>query len=101
MKSIDRWSAELLVECGYAGMTQGNQLLTNSLEEPREQIIDPFADTLAGRRQANALEDWLSHTPEINKIWAKSEHRQDCYSNHQWRLDRIKWCIEAIKQVEE
>jgi hypothetical protein len=99
--------AEALVQCGYADYQIGDGSvrwkdaeLDNLCEE-----VEPFADTLEGRRQADALEDWLfiNH----NRLWAIDSKRPEAvppiissnrfYSQHQWRLDRIKWCFEQLE----
>ena len=104
--------AEILVESGYlndnsfiAGLSnenwlrfiQGENYEFDSKCDPSDApVIDPFADTLEGRRQLDAIEDWLYRNREILMIgsWHKfAEPLQTGQSQHQWRLDRIKWCL--------
>lgn len=118
MKNI----AEALVECGYAHSvpTSFNFIPQEGVEyiqmvkKPdlfqygQYQEVNPFADTLEGRKQANALEDWLfiNH----NRLWAIDSKRPEAvppiisssrfYSQRQWRLDRIKWCFEQPTIIE-
>ena len=99
-------AAEILVECGYADYKTDN----NNYVCWREPEIDntmeavkPFSDTLEGRRQADAIEDWLT----INKhsLYQNSEYEAESpklpYSKfgcfwYQHRLNRIKWCLEEL-----
>lgn len=60
--------------------------------------INPFLDTLESIHQAHALEDWL-YSNHYLKLWKKSKLDTFDYnakSLHQWRLDRIRYCIEQI-----
>lgn len=98
--------AQALVEHGYAHSIAGNEisLRANDSEEYKDTFgyidIDPFSDTLEGRRQADALEDWLYYK-QFN-IWAKSSGAA-CGPQHehfhQWRLDRIRWCFEQLTKL--
>ena len=100
---ITKKAAEILVECGYGSACpdiEGVYVKKNNFV----RTVLPFTDTLEGRRQAYAIEDWLA----LNGIWRKSfkaVHVDMKISGHQWRLDRIKWCLEklsnrAIKDAE-
>jgi len=51
-------------------------------------------DTLEGRRQADALEDWLSDNETM--LWLAAHPIECKTTGHQWRLDRIKWCLEEL-----
>ena len=102
--------AEALVECGYADECFYNRHTKNwridrlSMEMIAE-VVDPFADTLEGRRQADALEDWLTWIHD--ELWIKSFSALDdptCgtgQTHHQWRLDRIKYCFEQLEKRDE
>lgn len=46
---------QILIEGKYAGRVQGSQIVTIYGVED----VDPYADTLSGRRQADAIEDFL------------------------------------------
>jgi len=91
--------AEALVDCWYGNFTDGVNIID---WKGVKQKIDPFADTLEGRRQADALEDWL-----INNHWDLWNESRRGYSTsptgkqHQWRLDRIKWCFEQLEAQDE
>jgi hypothetical protein len=93
--------AEALVECGYKEAdsyreSKGDYFLTaGDLWVDGEALVQPFADTLEGRRQADALEDWLIYKGyydefDFSKLagWPRNFH--------QWRLDRIKRCFEEL-----
>ena len=98
-------AAEILVECGYAiaynqhndGVT-ANLTLGNDGEPLWIENCDPFADTLEGRRQADAIEDWLCAEEGVS--WTISgraiDESETNYKLHEWRLDRIKWCFEEL-----
>lgn len=62
-----------------------------------EVACEPFADTLEGRRQADAIEDWLRNLK--TKLWRLSPPHQPegefTYYRIE-RLDRIKWCLEQL-----
>ena len=100
--------AEILVECGKAIRWRNpvDPKFTGIIMVLTEADVDgdygefnewcnPFADTLEGRRQADAIESYLIQTNfhrEFNVLTAKPE----VADFHQWRLDRIKWCIEQL-----
>ena len=102
MTNINKKAAEILVKCGYANKsfneTQGfiNLHVEGVNKSLQTQVCDPFSDTLEGRRQADAIEDWLVQ----NKydLWLSSQTAPESHGikNHQWRLDRIKWCLEQL-----
>jgi hypothetical protein len=89
-------TVEILVKAGYAEKIIGKGVQTTA-EWYTE--IDPFADTLEGRQQADAIEDWLVNN-EIG-LWIQSSNSRfvpEQKSKHQDRLDRIKWCLEQIDE---
>ena len=103
--------AQILVECGYAVQIDFDK--QPFIHEGEWHVffsdgsiaVNPYADTLEGRRQADAIEDWLKDTSvyEVNhggfQIWEKSKienPRPAGMSQHQHRLDRIKWCIQEL-----
>lgn len=108
--------AEALVECGYAKAYQGElgHYFLDTGDYQFDILIrekcDPFADTLEGRRQADALEDWLRTFRPLqpgkvqpDDLWHLSETKVGAsgarsISHHQWRLDRIKWCFEQMEK---
>ena len=60
---------------------------------------DPFAGTLEGRRQADAIEDWIEENE--GKLWRVNSicnNQDESDSHHQWRLDRIKWCLDEMSK---
>ena len=102
--------AEILVEAGYASdygggcdPISGNEYWIRSKEPVgfKHIPVQVFVDTLEGRRQADAIEDWLVYNH--GELWCDSECLTECCTNkhkeHQWRLDRIKWCIKEIKDT--
>ena len=105
--------AEALVECRYAHSVAGNgiSLRANTPEDYKNTFgyidVDPFADTLEGRRQADALEDWLHNEhysliqeAKVAEMLRKDNQNNDFtgqYNGRQKRLDRIKWCFEQLE----
>lgn len=104
--NTDKLMAEALVECGfiseYHEPNPDNYYV--SMRESYTYIvglalyeINPFADTLESRRQADALEDWLYYN--IYDLWTQSMAiKQQSDNFHQWRLDRIKYCFEQLAE---
>ena len=96
--------AKALVECGYAKAHQGElgHYFLDTGDYQFEILIrekcDPFADTLEGRRQEEALEDWL-HKYHGNLL-KRAKHSVGVkfpYNGRQKRLDRIEWCFEQLE----
>jgi len=99
-------AAEILVECGYADSylidkrehLQHNPPITMVIHDTVVDGIrfecDPFSDTLEGRRQADVIEDWLNNNNQ--SMWLTSGIKIKLPKGHQWRLDRIKWCLEQL-----
>ena len=104
-------AAEILVECGYATSYEKDghhwyveYLYTDNM--PCYEKVNPFADTLEGRRQADAIEDWFNHNEEPYKLWCDSDLMTRSVESlsksvHQWRLDRIKWCLDNLRGSDE
>ena len=99
--------AALLVKCEYAdhfGYTKApsNEIIgwfVSWQPDPyKTEQVNPYADTLTGRQQLDALEDWLFRNH--HRLWEKSSNkwgeRSHAIKSHQWRLDRIKWCCEQM-----
>ena len=103
--------AEILVECGYAveileAPINGNPnhigwccRTPENVGKTQEwrSVVDPFADTLTGRRQADAIEDFLPFS-----LWEESylEVDTDHGDGRKLKLDRIKWCVEQLEKDE-
>ena len=99
----DEKIAEILVECGYADHATDDGLYVVWSDPDIDHLYEKIQytqDTLEGRRQADAIEDWL--LLEKNQLWNNSYTEANWVTdngkllNHQWRLDRIKWCIEQL-----
>ena len=95
--------AEILVECGYAYecYERENQgwLIQHEKGMRMAYPVKPYMDTLEGRRQADAIEDWLvsNYVTCERNLWEESKNPSNHNKpQHQWRLDRIKWCIEQL-----
>ena len=93
--------AEALVECEYKN---AEGICLNASDKWALEFgssgclpVDPFTDTLEGRRQADALEDWLDL--QHSEIWLQSAFAvgPGQGNNRKWRLDRIKWCFEQVE----
>ena len=108
--------AEILVVCGYGdysfayddkGKCLGvwHNAALYYYDRTIDSLVAPFADTLEARRQADAIEDWLWQRYYKNHqepdIWSMSMNHVENklgLSRHQWRLDRIKWCVESLDE---
>ena len=95
--------AEILVASKYAQYEWINLHGRQAIEKYSNggaYLCEPFEDTLEGRRQADAIEDWLWNN-EI-RLWGDSAFEvagKRTMPQHQWRLNRIKWCIqESLKK---
>jgi len=99
MTDINKVMAEALVEQGYADDMRDNliaivyQVGDGGDTDWSFHPVIPFSDTLEGRRQADALEDWLF----MNGFYSEFQNNLSMEpSLHKWRLDRIKWCFEQL-----
>ena len=94
--------AEALVECGYADSwsQQVNGQVPEIVRHTYKIPVLPFNDTLEGRRQADALEDWLKSCH--GELWDDSETvLPSGKGSHSLRLDRIKWCFKQLEKEDE
>lgn len=107
--------AEALVECHYAKEFKLNEITgqwmvshqANSINEDYD-LYYPVCfdqDTLEGRRQADALEDWLTlnHYPLWNRSELDAESPEKPYSEngafwYQHRRNKLKWCFEQLEK---
>lgn len=99
-KKLLEKSAEILVECGYAIIGINGYMepcyWRNGDKHPKEIVINPLADTLEGRRQADAIEDWL--WIKQTSLWDKSFHHIEISGDgRKMRLDRIKWYLDNLR----
>lgn len=75
---LQHLGVEVLLDCGYAikhiGEVYGAQLIKT---EHGEEIVNTFEDTLSGRRQADAIEDFMLMTddPKYTGYWQKAMER--------------------------
>jgi len=106
MTDINKKAAEVLVECGYADRYEEYndcyRIHIVGTPKPHRKKVDPFycgcelIDECIARRQADAIEDYFEQHPEIWELW-NSFPRPYVYdvgeSMHEWRLDRIRWCL--------
>ena len=82
----------------------------NNLDEGARSI--EIFKRLCAREQADAIEDWLgsfnAFDCSVSDLWdrskiavypTKSKNINACYAQHQWRLDRIKWCLEELVKL--
>lgn len=93
--------AEALVECGYANGHVATKERTFVFWEYRsEEDVNPFADTLPGRRQADALMDFLRDVDGKNMLL---EYLLECNDTDNWlgefdsRKATIKWCFKKLE----
>ena len=72
-------------------------VIKNNLGLPINLLNDYMEDTLAGRQKADAIERYL--VLQQNDLWLKSygaDTANEEADMHQWRLDRIKYCLEQL-----
>ncbi len=106
MSNISKKAAEILVESVkdaknvYQHYSASKDYYIEFNDETLNNV-EPFSDTLIGRRQADAIEDYLHDKhPDILEQ-SKRFCRVPCpYNGRQKRLDRIKWCLEQLTEVE-
>ena len=78
MTNIQETAAKILVERGYAesyresSIAKGQYLL--NVDDGFDQRVAISADTLEGRKQADAIEDWL-YTNHYLNLWLKSKSK--------------------------
>lgn len=109
MDKVLKKAAEILVECGDAKnisthfyyMPKDDSVYVDlrkpdPFDDSAQQEVRPFADTLEGRRQADAIEDWLNQFETQLLDHSALVVEDESGSQHQWRLDRIKWCLEQL-----
>ena len=105
MSDVLKKAAEILVECGYAtsffAINKDSHYWIRFKGTDKEHThVDPFADALDGRRQADAIEDWLCiyQYPLWNSSDTKAEYpeKTDTSFWHLWRINKIKWCLEQL-----
>ncbi|MEN8171382.1 MAG: hypothetical protein ABFS03_00730 [Chloroflexota bacterium] len=101
MSDVNKKAAEILVECGYAQKYEPYVACFRVVVYYTIKSCNPFLDTLEGRRQADAIENYLRDS-ESNLhecyLWSQSGCKRFDHgdNHHQWRLDRIKWCLEQL-----
>lgn len=109
----NRKAAEVLVKCGFADSylkhyssdvpEWGDGWYIFMPDQYPEILVDYTADTLEGRRQADALEDYFDdlHLDEYLMCqWERSADNIDQVANlHQWRIDRITWCLDNTEEI--
>ena len=102
--NLENKAAEILVESGYADFV--NQLdkkmgratiMHRGVEiNTCATVVRPFADTLEGRKQADAIENWLHiNEPELVRQ-AKHCTEPTPYDGRKKRLVRLVWCLEQL-----
>jgi len=103
--NIEKIAAGILVECGYAMYSKdmgkflwwerGTMLSYDNWSE----LCEPFSDTLSGRRQLDAIEDWICANHMTMYIGDSASHVPSNSNYHQWRMDRVRWCLEQLEGV--
>ena len=113
MEDILKKAAEILLETGYANdycvMLNKLAVIVNTPSGFHKEIVTPFyscedneADSLQirlecySRRQADALEYYFNSSTQLKLLWFRSMNELGFTHGHQWRLDRIKWCLENL-----
>ena len=99
-------AAEILIETGIYLKSKCDErpythvlIPDDSFVGTHAVLVQPFADTLEGRRQADAIEDWLHKNHQSLLIKCKDNvqaPRLSEYNGRKKRLDRIKWCLHEL-----
>ncbi len=103
ISNIFEQAGELLVESDYCDkcvvVASATGILVQIIFDlGTGEVVDPWADTLAGYRQAMEVENQLANEYTIT-LWLKSEDEVPIKGDlnwHRWRGARIKWCLEQI-----
>ena len=101
MRKLLEKCAAVLVGFGYAerqGDIDKRQICYYRNKEFIKIIAEPFSDTLEGRRQADAIEDYLKKNNPYMFFQDANWHNPCAYfeSSHKYRLAKIKWCIKEL-----
>jgi len=101
-------AAEILVECGYADDVNENHTAhAHQCGKYGDDVswelrpIEFDKDTLEGRRQADAIEDYLHQNFYYLVCESKEEIKSSDvaeYNGRQKRIDRIKWCLQELSK---
>jgi len=99
--NIEKIAAGILVEAGYASSwySLGHHWLRFKGSGKEHASVNPFTDTLSGRRQLDAIEDWICANHMTMYIGDSAGHVPPNSNYHQWRMDRIKYCLEQLEGV--
>ena len=103
----EKKAAEILVQDGryvYKEYEEGVRLL--SVIDPnwpsqsgyRNCILDPFKHDVDGINQAHIIEDYLAQKKKHLWLSSMGQFGFDDRPRHQWRLDRIKWCLAQLTE---
>ncbi len=106
MSNTHEQAARILVEAGYAkepthdvdGIIDGYVRVRDSGYGLNEKI-QYMSDTLEGRRQLDAIEDYLVNN--YRSIWHKEVVNNPIETpRYRWRKDRIKWLLNQLTERE-
>lgn len=111
-------AAKILVESGY-GLSWTKRIhrisgrttysIAKDIDDPFQDVdLSLYADTLEGRQQADAVEDYL-HTKQVLLLKERKQMEATIpkykpklpYNGRQKRLDRIKWCLDQLEKTSE
>jgi len=101
--SILQKAGEILVDSGYADYVLPEAIFDETIRwheanlDDLQEDIEPFTDTLIGRQQADAIEDYIINNE--TKLWVDAhdpDNVKQLESKHQDRLAMIKYCLENL-----
>lgn len=108
MKQIYQEITNILLACGYASRavyesargTYDTPLIFRDIEHHVGEFVNPFSiKHLVSFTQAIAIEDWFQkEESEYDQLWIDSgfnDNVEICESQHLWRINRMRWCIET------
>ncbi|MCG6938710.1 MAG: hypothetical protein LJE83_11160 [Gammaproteobacteria bacterium] len=91
-------AGEILYISGYADTCELFDTHVAIEHNGKQLNVDPFKNTLEGKRQACVIIEWLKLYK--NKLWEKSTIEPDRPGQTSWQymLKRLEWCLYAMSR---
>jgi hypothetical protein len=92
-QEIRNKSAEILYISGYAVACEFSDMYPIITRAGKKTRVDPFANSLEGKRQACAIIEWLRFYK--NRLWSQSANEPGISGHTTWQhvLNRLAWCL--------
>ena len=89
-------AAEILYISGYAVSCEFFDVYPIIVHAGKRTRVDPFDNSLEGKRQACALIEWLKLYK--NDLWIQSNVQPELSGLTTWQyiLGRLEWCLQAL-----